>query len=100
MYLFYLEWNVFKGMHYNWLFLVILVIIAGGQALIVEVGGDAMKTVGLSAKQWGYSIAIGAGSLVWGFFLRLIPAPEMLCCKIKASDLDEENEPLMVKIKK
>ena len=53
---FVVEWNVFKGLFSNWIFLAVMVVIVGGQILIVEVGGDAMKTTGLTLEMWGYSI--------------------------------------------
>jgi hypothetical protein len=78
---------VFKGIFTNWMFVTIILFIAGIQALIVEVGGEAMKTTGLNGTQWGFSLLIGAGSLVWGFILRFVPSPQILCCKIKVSKL-------------
>jgi hypothetical protein len=79
------EWNVFSGLHTNWIFIAIIAITAVVQALIVEFGGDVFKTEPLSLVNWGYSIAIGAGSLIVGAILRLIPIPDMWCCAIKGT---------------
>lgn len=86
------EWNVFSGLHTNWIFIAIIAITAVVQALIVEFGGDVFKTEPLSLVNWGYSIAIGAGSLIVGAVLRLIPIPDMWCCAIKDRSMLVEDE--------
>jgi Ca2+ transporting ATPase len=60
------EINVFKGVLNNRLFCGILVVTAALQVIMVEFGGDAMHVAegGLSGELWGYSIALGAGSLL------------------------------------
>lgn len=79
------EWNVFGGLHTNWIFIGIVAITVLVQALIVEFGGDVFRTEPLSPVDWGYSIAIGAGSLVVGAILRLIPVPDMWCCAVRGT---------------
>lgn len=58
------------------------------QVVIVEFGGDPMKTAPIGWEQWGYCIAAGAGCLVWGFLVRLTPSPAFWCCKVKKFDLE------------
>jgi len=69
------ELNIFGGLFTNWIFIAVLLFTGGAQALIVEVGGAATKTLPLTGMQWLYCIAIGAVSLPVGFILRLIPVP-------------------------
>jgi Ca2+-transporting ATPase len=67
------RFNVFEGITHNWFFSVILLIMIGGQTLIVFVGGRAFSVVPINGAQWGYSIVLGALSLVVGVIIRLIP---------------------------
>jgi P-type Ca2+ transporter type 2B len=59
------EFNVFKGITNNPLFLGILITTAGMQCLIVQYGSVAFKVAqgGLDGKYWGVSLLLGAGSL-------------------------------------
>lgn len=79
------EYNVFSGLHTNWVFIAIIAITVIVQALIVEFGDDVFRTAPLSLEEWGYSVAIGAGSLVVGFILRFIPIPDVWCCSIRST---------------
>ena len=68
--------NIFKGLHRSYIFLGVLVVSAGLQVLIVEVGGEAFKVTGLTWDQWLFCIAVGAVELPLGFLLRAIPVPQ------------------------
>lgn len=68
--------NIFSGLHKSYIFIGVLVVSAGLQAIIVEFGGAAFKCTGLSWDQWLFCIAIGALELPLGFLLRMIPVPE------------------------
>lgn len=59
------EFNVFKGLFKNWLFVGILLSTSVLQVIMVEFGGRAMHVVdgGLEGKYWALSMGIGAGSL-------------------------------------
>ncbi|KAH8885976.1 calcium-translocating P-type ATPase [Thozetella sp. PMI_491] len=65
--------NIFEGITRNTFFIVINLIMIGGQVLIVFVGGEAFKIVRLDGKEWGLSIGLGAISLPWGAVMRLVP---------------------------
>ena len=69
------EKNVFEGIFRNSIFLIVWIGIFGGQALIVQVGADALKVSkeGLAGEHW--AIAIGAGLSTWiaAFFFKFIP---------------------------
>ena len=64
---------MFEGFFNNWLFLFIEVVTIIVQIAMVEIGGEAVKTSHLTYAQHGYCIAIGLGSIVFGFFLKLLP---------------------------
>ncbi len=57
------------------MFLAVIAISMGLQALFVEVGGDFFKTTGLTGTHWGYTIGLGALTLVVGVLLRFVPVP-------------------------
>jgi hypothetical protein len=70
------EWNVYKGLMGNWLFLGIIVITVGLQILIVQFGGDFTSTTGLVLEHWGWSILMGFGSFPVGIIMRFVPVKE------------------------
>ena len=65
--------NVFESIHRNWFFIIINIIMVGGQVLIIFVAGDAFKIKPLDGKEWGMSIGLGAISLPWGALIRKFP---------------------------
>ena len=67
------EFNIFEGIFNNWLFLFIEFITIVVQITLVEVGGEAVKTSHLTPTQHGICIAIGLGSIIFGFLLKLLP---------------------------
>lgn len=67
------EFNVFEGFFNNMLFLFIEVITIVVQIVLVEMGGEAVKTSHLTPAQHGMCIAIGAFSIVVGVFIKFIP---------------------------
>lgn len=40
---------------------------------MVEVGGEAVKTSHLTPAQHGYCVAIGFGSIIFGYIIKLLP---------------------------
>ncbi|KAF2630934.1 calcium-translocating P-type ATPase [Macroventuria anomochaeta] len=67
------RFNVFEGITHNWFFIGILLIMIGGQTMIVFIGGVAFSVTRLNGAQWGYSIVLGFLSLPVGMIVRLIP---------------------------
>ncbi len=65
--------NIFEGITRNWFFIIINIIMIGGQVLIIFVGGQAFKIVPLNGKEWGLSIGLGAISIPWGAVIRKFP---------------------------
>jgi len=69
------EMNVFEGIFTNKIFIAVIAITCIVQVLIVEFGNVAVMTSPLTWDLWLITIAIGAGELLWGFLIRLIPVP-------------------------
>ena len=67
------ELNVFTGIMGNWLYILIQSIIIVGQIILVTFGGRAVRTHPLSLRQHGICLFISALTLVWGFFIKLLP---------------------------
>ena len=67
------EYNVFTGILGNWLYILIQTIIIVGQVILVTFGGRAVRTHALSIKQHCECLGISALTLVWGFFVKLLP---------------------------
>eukprot|EP01039_Chlorochromonas_danica_P006079 gene6079-6693_t len=70
------EVNVFHNLHRNPLFIAILLFTAVAQFLIVEFGGDFVRTTPLSVQQWKQCVALAAFSLPLGGLMRCLPASE------------------------
>ena len=67
------EYNVFSGIMGNWLYLLIQTIILVGQVILVTFGGRAVRTHALSVTQHCHCLLIASMTLVWGFFVKLLP---------------------------
>jgi P-type Ca2+ transporter type 2C len=65
--------NIFENIHHNYFFIIINLIMIGGQVLIIFVGGEAFKIRPLDGKEWGLSVGLGAISVPWGALIRLFP---------------------------
>lgn len=101
--------NVLEGLQRNLFFIVINIIMVGGQVLIIFVGGQAFKIHRLDGKEWGLSIGLGAISLPVGALIRKTPdhwiaaclpwflrkrwAPETISHKLKEQHQEEEFKP-------
>ena len=70
------EWNVFRGLETNRVFIGVIVSTVLLQVFIVEVGGSFTSTTGLTIAHWGMSILLAAFTLPLGILMRLIPVPE------------------------
>jgi P-type Ca2+ transporter type 2C len=68
------DWNVFK--HDNNMFVYVTAVTLSLQFLIVQFGGEFMKTSPLTVEQWFITIALGAISLPIGILMRFIPVKE------------------------
>ena len=61
---FTLELNMFEGIHKNWIFIFIIILIVAVQFVLVEFGGKAVKCTPLSLKQHAICISLGVGSIL------------------------------------
>jgi len=87
------EWNVFHNIWKNWLFIAIFIVTCVFQVLLVELGGEAVKTTGLSPLEWGICVGLGFVSLPLGFVIRFIPVDFLSnwSCFPKVEEIDETN---------
>ncbi|KAL0810020.1 hypothetical protein ABMA28_010849 [Loxostege sticticalis] len=65
--------NVFQGLFTNPIFYSIWICTALSQVIIVQFGGMAFSTAGLSIDQWLWCLFFGAGTLVWGQLVTTVP---------------------------
>ena len=65
--------NVFEGIHRNWFFMAISLIMVGGQIMIIFVGGAAFQIQALTGPQWAVSILCALPCFAWAIVLRCIP---------------------------
>jgi len=67
------EWNVFKGICSNRMFIFVMVTTFTLQIVMVQYGGAAVKLQagGLNLNQWAFCVAVGAFSLVWQWFINV-----------------------------
>ena len=68
--------NVFKGLFRNTVFVVISIFTVVAQYLLIEYGGDFVKTTPLTHDQWMKSVLLGALTFTVGGLMRLIPVSE------------------------
>ncbi|SGZ26164.1 BQ5605_C024g09849 [Microbotryum silenes-dioicae] len=86
--------NIFHGIHKNMYFLVIFIIMVGGQALIVNFGGAAFQVVRISARDWAISIILGLISLPVAVLIRFLPPGPWERFLIKIRVYPDPNAPL------
>ncbi|XP_045539658.1 plasma membrane calcium-transporting ATPase 2 isoform X4 [Papilio machaon] len=65
--------NVFEGLFTNPIFYSIWIGTALSQVIIIQFGGMAFSTAGLSIDQWLWCLFFGAGTLVWGQLVTTVP---------------------------
>jgi len=67
--------NIFKNVHKNWIYDVIVVVVIGLHILIIQVGSDAFKVsrYGLHIYQWLIAVMLGVTIWIVGLIARLIP---------------------------
>ena len=67
------NFNVFENVHKNVFFMGMAAIMAGGQVMIIFVGGKAFEVTPLDGAQWATSILTALPVLPWGVLMRCIP---------------------------
>ena len=87
------ELNVFSGVWNNWIFFVVFAGCFAGQAIIIELGGSAMKVAysGLHGVHWAIAIGLGISTWIAGTLCKLIP--DSWCPQFGNKEMDPlENE--------
>lgn len=90
------EWNVFSGIHKNFVFLCVVVGQVTVQIILVQFGGFVFNTSGLSLDLWLWCIFLGSVELLVGQLLLLIPVKRIpLPWKLKEEEeVEEVDDPL------
>jgi len=68
--------NALVGLLTNYTFLSVIIVTIGLQAFLVYVGGDFVKTTGLSAENWFICVALGSLSLIVNVVSRMYSVKE------------------------
>jgi hypothetical protein len=84
------EFNVFQGIFLNPFFMFITILTVGVQIFLVEFGGRPVKAYPLNLNQNYICLAMGAGELFWGIFLKFLPVRFFQCIKMNDSPMTEE----------
>ena len=64
--------NVFNGIHKNYLFMLISLVMMTAHTLIICYGGDAFGVIDLTSREWAVSVGLGVLPLPLGMLIRLI----------------------------
>jgi len=86
------EINVFANFFNNPWFIIIFILTIVIQCVLVELGGNAVKTYALNLNQNLICLAIGSLELVWGLILKFLPLSWFQCIKLNVQIPDEEEE--------
>lgn len=84
--------NVFSGFFNNKWFIIIFVLTIVIQCVLVELGGQAVKTYPLNMQQNLICLGIGAFELVWGLILKFLPLGWFQCISLDVELPEEEEE--------
>lgn len=69
--------NILSGLRRNPVFCGIWIGTLISQVIIIEVGGFAFSTKGLSLDQWLWCLLLGIGALIWGQIITTIPTHKL-----------------------
>jgi magnesium-transporting ATPase (P-type) len=84
------EFNVFQGIFLNPFFMLITVLTVVIQVFLVEYGGRPVKAYPLNLNDNYICLALGAGELIWGIFLKFLPVKLFQCVKMNDAPMTEE----------
>ncbi|KAJ4352502.1 plasma membrane calcium [Didymosphaeria variabile] len=65
--------NIFVGIHKNYYFIAMNVIMVGCQVVIIYFGSTAFSIVQLNGNQWAISVVVALLCVPWGVCVRLFP---------------------------
>jgi P-type Ca2+ transporter type 2B len=87
------EFNVLQGFFNNSLFIVVIILTIVVQCLMVEYGGQSMRTIPLSWEHHAICIGIGAFSLIWGLLVKqFLPSSPFNRIQMQEEPMNEEQE--------
>jgi Ca2+-transporting ATPase len=65
--------NIFVGIHKNYYFIAMNIIMVGCQVVIIYFGSTAFSIVELNGNQWAISVVVALLCVPWGICVRLFP---------------------------
>ncbi|KAG2453047.1 hypothetical protein HYH02_002382 [Chlamydomonas schloesseri] len=86
------EYDIFAGLFTNWIFMAVLAITMGAQAIIINFLGMFFKVQPLDWKEWLVSLAIGSGAWPLSLITRFISRNVQACVRFEAQlppDMDD-----------
>ncbi|KAL3852970.1 hypothetical protein ACJMK2_016573 [Sinanodonta woodiana] len=89
--------NIFAGLHRNPVFIGIWIGTLIAQVIIVQFGGRAFSTIGLTLEQWFWCLFFGVGVLIWGQLVTTVPTsilPKKICTFGREPDAADAMTPL------
>ncbi|KAK4052003.1 plasma membrane calcium [Microbotryomycetes sp. JL221] len=86
--------NIFRGVQKNPYFIVIFLIMVGGQALIVNFGGAAFQVTRIGGRDWAISVILGLISIPVAVLIRLLPPGPFERMLIKLRLYPDPNAPV------
>lgn len=83
------QFNVFDGVFSNWLFVVIWLVIVGGQAIMVSLAGRVMNCHrnGLTGTQWLITTLPALTAFLFNFILKFVP--DTVCAWVPIGSEDQ-----------
>ena len=89
------DYNVFHGFFNNTLFILIIIFTIIVQCVLVQYGGQSVRTVPLTWQQHLICIGIGAFSLIWGLVVKaILPVTLFERIQMKEEPLNQEEQKL------
>ncbi|KAK6581273.1 hypothetical protein PZA11_005964 [Diplocarpon coronariae] len=69
------QFNIFVGLHRNYFFIAINILMVGLQIAIIFLGGEAFSITRIDGTQWAICVVLAALSLPMGILVRCFPDP-------------------------
>ncbi|GFR47750.1 hypothetical protein Agub_g9515 [Astrephomene gubernaculifera] len=90
------EYGIFSGFFNNWIFLAVIAITMGLQAIIINFLGIFFRVVSLNWQEWLVSLAIGAGAWPLSLLTRFISRNLPCCAAFEAQLPPEIDDPALL----
>ncbi|KAG2490086.1 hypothetical protein HYH03_011392 [Edaphochlamys debaryana] len=89
------EYNMFEGFFDNWIFIFVIAITMGLQAIIINFLGMFFKVEPLDWEEWLVSLAIGTGAWPLSFLTRFVSRNLECCIRFEANHPPEIDDPAL-----